>query len=93
MFLVLDTTNLILFEEIKALLKAVEIPFMAKNNAKPHHQCDQMLEQKSYPTVSKSCPTVSKSCPTVSKSCQNNIHSNFDINWSSSNDPKSHQYV
>ena len=33
MFLVLDTTNLILFEEIKALLKAVEIPFMAKNNA------------------------------------------------------------
>ena len=33
MFLVLDTTNLILFEEIKALLKAVEIPFLAKNNA------------------------------------------------------------
>jgi hypothetical protein len=33
MILVLDTTNLILFEEIKALLKAVEIPFMAKNNA------------------------------------------------------------
>lgn len=33
MFLVLDTTNLILFEEIKALLKAVEIPFVAKNNA------------------------------------------------------------
>ena len=33
MFLVLDTTNLILFEEIKALLKAVEIPLMAKNNA------------------------------------------------------------
>lgn len=31
--LVLDTTNLILFEEIKALLKAVEIPFVAKNNA------------------------------------------------------------
>jgi hypothetical protein len=33
MILVLDTTNLILFEEIKALLKAVEIPFLAKNNA------------------------------------------------------------
>lgn len=33
MILVLDTTNLILFEEIKALLKAVEIPFVAKNNA------------------------------------------------------------
>ena len=33
MFLVLDTTNLILFEEIKALLKVVEIPFVAKNNA------------------------------------------------------------
>lgn len=33
MIRVLDTTNLILFEEIKALLKAVEIPFVAKNNA------------------------------------------------------------
>lgn len=33
MILVLDTTNLILFEEIKSLLKAVEIPFVAKNNA------------------------------------------------------------
>lgn len=33
MLLVLDTTNLILFEEIKALLRSIEIPFVAKNNA------------------------------------------------------------
>jgi hypothetical protein len=31
--LVLDTINLIFFEEVKALLKAEEIPFVAKNNA------------------------------------------------------------
>jgi hypothetical protein len=33
MVLVLDTIDQILFEEIKALLKAVEIPFLEKNNS------------------------------------------------------------
>jgi hypothetical protein len=31
--LVLDTINLIFFEEVKALLKAEGVPFVAKNNA------------------------------------------------------------
>ena len=39
-------------------------------------QCDQILEQKS--------------CTTVSKRCRNTIQSSFYINWSFSNDPKSH---
>jgi len=33
LILVLDTINLIVFEEIKALLTAQEIPFISKNNA------------------------------------------------------------
>ena len=33
MVLVLDTMNQIFFEEIKAILKAVDFPFLAKNNA------------------------------------------------------------
>lgn len=31
--LVLDTINVIIFEEVKALLKAEDIPFVSKNNA------------------------------------------------------------